>query len=58
MLQLSWWEQFIVTAAVSLLTMLETKLTNKTEIEALQAAVGFLQSLLNNTVGVKAMNGK
>ena len=53
MLQLSWWEQFIVGAAVSLLTLLESKLTNPTEVAALQAAIAFLQKLLGGTIGLK-----
>jgi hypothetical protein len=53
MLQLSWWEQFIVTAAISLLTMLQSKLKNPTELAALQAAITFLQSLLSGKVAVE-----
>ena len=53
MLKISWWEQFIIGAAISLLTLLESKLTNPTEIAALQAAVAFLQRLLTGTVAVK-----
>jgi len=53
MLSLSWWEQFIIGAAISLLTVLESKLTNPTEIAALRAAVAFLQQLLGGTVAVK-----
>jgi hypothetical protein len=52
MLQLSWWEQFIVGAAVSLLTLLASKLTNATEVAALQAAIAFLQKLLGGQVAV------
>jgi hypothetical protein len=51
---LSWWETFIVQAAVSLLTMLESKMTNPTEIAALQAAITFLQKLLSGAVAVSA----
>jgi hypothetical protein len=54
MLQLSWWEQFIITAAISLLTLLESKLSNATEVAALEAAVSFLQKLLTGTVALKA----
>jgi len=54
MLTLSWWEQFIVGASISLLTTLESKLTNTTELAALQAAAAFLQSLLGGKVEVKA----
>jgi hypothetical protein len=50
MLQLSWWEQFIVSAAVSLLGLLASKLKNATELAALQAAISFLNSLLAGTV--------
>jgi hypothetical protein len=51
MIQLSWWETFIVTAATSLLTVLETKISNATELAALKAAVAFLQTLLTGGVG-------
>lgn len=52
MLKLSWWEEFIVSAAVSLLTLLESKLTNATELAALRAAISFLQQLLTGTLQV------
>lgn len=51
MIQLSWWETFIVTAAISLLTTLETKISNTAELAALQAAVAFLQRLLSSGTG-------
>lgn len=47
MLQLNWWQQFIIGAAIALLNELETKITNPTEKAALQAAIGFLQSLMS-----------
>ena len=50
MLKLNWWEQFVIGAAASLLAELESKLTNPTEIAALQAAIQFLQSLLAGNV--------
>lgn len=50
MIQLSWWEQFIVNAAVSLLSVLASRLSNATELAALQAAISFLQKLLAGTV--------
>jgi len=53
MITLSWWEQFIVTAAVSLLTMLASKVKNPLEVDAIQAAVQFLQKLLAGTVEAK-----
>lgn len=52
MLTLSFWEEFIVSSAISLLTFLETKMTNKLEIEALQAALTFLQQLVGEGVSV------
>lgn len=52
MLSLSWWEQFIIGAAVSFLTVLEAKITNQTELAALHAAVSFLQRLLGGSVVV------
>ena len=50
LLTLSWWEQFIIGAAISFLTVLQTKITNQTEVAALQATIAFLQKLLNNQV--------
>ena len=52
MLKLSWWEQFIIGAAVSFLTVLIPKMTNATEVAALQGAIAFLQQLLNGQVSV------
>ena len=52
MIKLSWWEEFIVSAGVSLLTMLSSKVTNPTELAGLQAAIGFLQRLLNGNVSL------
>jgi len=46
MVSLSWWEQFIIGAAVSFLTVLASKITNPVELAALQAAIAFLQKLL------------
>lgn len=51
MIQLSWWEQFIVTAGVSLLTLLHTKIKNETQIAACEAAIDFLNTLLMGQVG-------
>ena len=45
--QLNWIEQFALTMAISLLMSLEPKITNAIELKALQAALGFLQSLMN-----------
>jgi hypothetical protein len=45
--QLNWLEQFALTMAISLLMSLEPKITNVVELKALQAALGFLQSLMN-----------
>ena len=52
MLAVSWWEQFILGAAVSFLTVLESKIKNPTELAALQAAVTFLQRLLGEQVSL------
>lgn len=54
MITLSWWEQFIVGAAVSLLTLLQTKITNPTELAAIQAAIAFLQKLNDGLVKTEA----
>lgn len=51
MIQLSWWETFIITAAISLLTVLQSKISNPAELAALQSAVAFLQKLLGSGVG-------
>lgn len=53
MFTVSFWESFILQAAISLLGALESKLTNPTEVAALQAAIQFLQKLLGGTVAVK-----
>jgi len=53
MITLSWWEQFIVGAAISLLTTLESHVKNATELAALKVAVGFLQSLLGGNIAAK-----
>jgi hypothetical protein len=52
MLTLSWWEQFILGAAVSFLMILEPKVKNPTELAALQAAVAFLQKLLGGELSM------
>jgi len=54
MIKLSWWEEFIVGAGISLLTMLQTKIKNPVELAGLQAALTFLQSLLNGNVSIEA----
>jgi hypothetical protein len=53
MVTLSFWEQFIVGAALSFLEVLATQVKNTTEIAALQAAIGFLQKLLAGNVALK-----
>ena len=50
MIGLSWWETFIVQAAVGLLDVLATKISDPAELAALQAAIAFLQKLLSNGV--------
>lgn len=45
--QLNWWEQFIIGTGISMLLLLESKITNSTEKAALQATIAFLQSLMN-----------
>ncbi len=52
MVTLSWWEQFIIGAAVSFLTLIASKITNPVELDALQAAIAFLQKLLSGQVAV------
>lgn len=48
---LSFWEQFIISAALSFLTVLQSQLKNPIELDALKVAIGFLQQLLAGTVG-------
>jgi len=50
MIELSSWEQFIVTAAISLLTLLQSKVKNSVELAAIQAVISFLTRLLTGTV--------
>jgi hypothetical protein len=50
MIKLSWWETFIIQAAVSLLSVLRSKLSNPAEVAALNAAIAFLDQLLGGTV--------
>jgi len=52
MVNLSWWEQFIIGAAVSFLTVLGSKITNPVELAALQAASAVLQKLLGGQVAM------
>jgi hypothetical protein len=54
MLKLSFWEQFIIGAAISFLTVLQSQIKNPVELAALQAALAFLQKLLAGTVAVEA----
>lgn len=54
MVKLSWWEEFIIGAAISFLMMLKTKITNPTELAALEAALTFLQKLMTGTVALHA----
>jgi hypothetical protein len=49
---LCWWEQFIVSAALSLLTLLATKVSNAAELAAIQSAMLFLQKLLAGGVSI------
>jgi hypothetical protein len=50
MFKLSLWESFIIGAALSFLEALATQVKNQTELAAIQAAVTFLQKLLNGQV--------
>jgi hypothetical protein len=52
MVKISWWEEFILGAAVSFLTVLASKITNPVELAALQAAIAFLQKLLGGQVAL------
>jgi hypothetical protein len=50
MVKLGFWEQFIIQAAVSLLTVLASQVSNQAELAALQAGIQFLQKLLAGQV--------
>ena len=50
-MNLSEWEIFVLNMGLSFLTMLMAKLKNTVEIAACQAAIAFLQNLLNGSVG-------
>jgi hypothetical protein len=52
MVTLSWWEQYLIVSAISLLTFLESKVKNAAELAALQAAVAFLQKLVGGNVSM------
>lgn len=51
-MKLSFWEEFLVSAVVSLLTVLQGKIKNPTELAALEAALAFLQKLNAGNVQV------
>lgn len=51
-MKLSWWEEFIIGASISFLTVLQNKVTNQTELAALQSALSFLQQLMAGGVAV------
>jgi hypothetical protein len=50
MIKLSWWEEFIIGAAVSFLTVISSKITNPTEASAVQTTLALLQRLLAGQV--------
>ena len=50
MVSLSFWEKFIVQAAISLLSALSAAIKNPTELAAIQAAIAFLSRLLGEQV--------
>jgi hypothetical protein len=50
---LSWWEQFIIGAAISFLTILVHKIKNPVELAGLQAALDFLQKLMAGGVSLE-----
>lgn len=54
MVQLSWWETYLITSAIGLLTFLESKVKNPTELAALKATVAFLQKLLSGNLSLEA----
>lgn len=50
--KLSYWEEFIIGAAISFLTLLRSKITNQTELAAIDAAIAFLQRLMAGAVNL------
>jgi hypothetical protein len=54
MITLSFWESLVVGMALSFLTALQSKLKNQIELDALAAAISFLNQLLAGTVGKSA----
>ena len=54
MVKLSFWEEFIIQAGVSLLNALAMKITDPVELAGLQAAIAFLQKLLSGNVTLSA----
>ena len=50
MFKLSFWESFIIGAALSFLETLATQVTNPTELAGIQATIVFLQRLLGGNV--------
>jgi hypothetical protein len=50
MIKLSLWEQFIIGAALSFLTLLQSQTTNPEALAGIQAAQLFLQDLLSGKV--------
>lgn len=52
MINLSWWEQFVIGAAASFLQILSAKVTNQTELAAIQSTQAFLQKLLAGQVSI------
>jgi len=54
MITLSFWESLVVGMALSFLTALQSKLKNQIELDALAAAISFLNQLLAGAVGKSA----
>lgn len=49
-MKLSDWESIVITMALSFLSVVQSKITNPTELAGLQAATAFLQKLLAGSV--------
>ena len=49
---LSTWEKFIISAAISLLTMLESKITNPEAKAAIEQTIDFLRKLVSGGVEI------
>jgi len=50
MIQLTWWEKFLVESVVAMLNVFAAKITNQVERAAIEATIAFLKRLLGDSV--------